>query len=498
MDDYQSGFGPEVFRYSEPVDWLLMLIGTAAAIIQGVCYPLLAVVFGDMANSFVSDGKSSDYAQLLLLPVLTSYPVIIFLCLPPKVAIEAVENIRAVVSLTREKKFEALYEEKLEGPHRNSIRTAHAQGFLYGLSQSIMFFTYAAAFQFGAFLVQKGYMMFDNVFLIFTAIVFGATVLGQTSSFAPDYAKAKVAAAHILSLLERTPLIDSDSTDGHKPESCDGNIVFKGVHFNYPTRPDVAVLQGLDITVGKGETLALVGSSGCGKSTTVQLLERFYDPYEGEVGINKLPDRHQLSFLRVCPKPSQLVSDCLNAASIICNHGDEGWDEIWGIRPVTTFISLSCSSLLFPMLFDCSRAENIAYGDNSRVLPFGEIERAAKAANIQSFIESLPEKYNTRVGDKGTQLSGGQKQRIAIARALVRQPKILLLDEATSALDTESEKVVQEALDKAREGRTCIVIAHRLSTIQNADKIAVIQNGKVVEQGTHQQGVYHSLVTIQL
>ncbi|KAM7316130.1 hypothetical protein ACRRTK_024810 [Alexandromys fortis] len=146
-----------------------------------------------------------------------------------------------------------------------------------------------------------------------------------------------------------------------------------------------------------------------------------------------------------------------------------------------------------------SITENIAYGDNSRVVSQDEIERAAKEANIHQFIESLPDKYSTRVGDKGTQLSGGQKQRIAIAHALVRQPRILLLDEATSALDTESEKVVQEALDKAREGRTCIVIAHRLSTIQNADLIVVIQNSKVKEQGTHQQllvqkGIYFSMV----
>ncbi|XP_051574903.1 phosphatidylcholine translocator ABCB4-like isoform X2 [Myxocyprinus asiaticus] len=156
-----------------------------------------------------------------------------------------------------------------------------------------------------------------------------------------------------------------------------------------------------------------------------------------------------------------------------------------------------------PMLFDCSLEDNIAYGDNSRKVTQEEIEQAAKAANIHSFIEGLPQKYQTQAGDKGTQLSGGQKQRIAIARAILRNPKLLLLDEATSALDTESEKIVQDALDKAREGRTCIVVAHRLSTIRNADCIAVFQNGVVVEQGTHQQllsqqGVYYTLVTSQM
>ncbi|KAM9308064.1 ATP-dependent translocase ABCB1-like [Gastrophryne carolinensis] len=381
-----------------------------------------------------------------------------------KVAMDAIENIRTVASLTLEKKFEALYEEKLEGPYRNSVKNSHMQGFSYGLSQAVMFFAYAASFRFGAFLVEEGYMAFQNVFLVFAAVVFGAMAMGQTSSFAPDYAKAKVSAAHIFSLLEREPLIDSYSAAGHKPSHCNGNIMFRGIHFNYPSRPDVAVLRGLDISVGKGETLALVGSSGCGKSTTVQLLERFYDPQSGEVSI-----------------------DGSDVRSV----------NIQWLRAQMGIVSQE------PMLFDCSIAENIAYGDNSRTVTQEEIEQAAKEANIQSFIQSLPDKYNTSVGDKGTQMSGGQKQRIAIARALVRQPKILLLDEATSALDTESEKVVQEALDKAREGRTCIVIAHRLSTIQNADKIAVIQNGRVVEQGTHQQllqmkGAYYSLVTLQL
>ncbi|KAK0147855.1 Phosphatidylcholine translocator ABCB4 [Merluccius polli] len=156
-----------------------------------------------------------------------------------------------------------------------------------------------------------------------------------------------------------------------------------------------------------------------------------------------------------------------------------------------------------PVLFDCSLAENIAYGDNSRTITMKEIQAAAEAANIHSFIDGLPQKYNTQAGDKGTQLSGGQKQRIAIARAILRNPKVLLLDEATSALDTESEKVVQEALDQASQGRTCIVVAHRLSTIQNADRIVVFQDGVVVEQGTHQQllaqkGFYHTLVTKQM
>ncbi|NXY69814.1 MDR1 protein, partial [Glareola pratincola] len=377
-----------------------------------------------------------------------------------RISTESVENIRTVASLTREEAFYERYVTSLNGPYRDSLAKAPFYGFTYGVAQCANYFINAAVFRFGAWLIAHCLSNFENVFIVFSSVIFAAMNVGQSASLAPDYGKARISAQRIFQLLDRKPLIDSYSEEGEKLSNFEGNIEFRNVHFIYPTRPEVQVLQGLNVKVNKGQTLALVGSSGCGKSTSIQLLERFYDPVEGQV-----------------------LADGFDTRSL----------HLQWLRSRLGLVSQE------PILFDCSIAENIRYGDNGRVVSQEEIEAAAKAANIHTFIEKLPEKYNTRVGEKGTQLSGGQKQRIAIARALVRNPAILLLDEATSALDTESEKIVQKALDNARQGRTCIVIAHRLTTVQTADIIAVIQNGRVVEQGTHSQllakeGHYYALV----
>ncbi|XP_051465832.1 ATP-binding cassette sub-family B member 5 isoform X2 [Apus apus] len=381
-----------------------------------------------------------------------------------RISTESVENIRTVVSLTREEAFYERYVTSLNGPYRDALKKAPFYGLTYGVAQCANYFVDAAVFRFGAWLIAHCLSNFENVFIVFSSIMFAAMNVGQSASLAPDYGKARTSAQRIFQLLDRKPLINSYSEEGEKLSNFEGNIEFRNIHFVYPTRPEVQVLQGLNMKVNKGQTLALVGSSGCGKSTSIQLLERFYDPVEGQV-----------------------LADGFDTKSL----------HLQWLRSRLGLVSQE------PILFDCSIAENIQYGDNSRVVSQEEIEAAAKAANIHAFIEKLPEKYNTRVGEKGTQLSGGQKQRIAIARALVRNPAILLLDEATSALDTESEKIVQKALDNARQGRTCIIIAHRLTTVQTADIIAVIQNGRVVEQGTHSQllakeGHYYALVNAQV
>ncbi len=275
--------------------------------------------------------------------------------------------------------------------------------------------------------------------------------------------KAKQAAQELKILFDRKPTIDCWSEDGTRLESVEGHIEFRDVHFRYPTRPEQPVLRGLNLTVSPGQYIALVGASGCGKSTTIALLERFYDPLAGGIFV----DGKEISSLN--------ISD------------------------YRSFIALVSQE---PTLYQGTIRENVLLGADREDVPDSEIEFACREANIYDFIMSLPEGFSTVVGSKGSMLSGGQKQRIAIARALLRDPKILLLDEATSALDSESEHVVQAALDKAAKGRTTIAVAHRLSTIQKADIIYVFDQGVIVEHGTHAElmarnGRYSELVNLQ-
>ncbi|XP_078119015.1 bile salt export pump [Sander vitreus] len=377
------------------------------------------------------------------------------------VSSEALTNIRTIAGLAKESSFVESYEQKLELPYKSAKKKAIIYGLCFGFSQCVIFMAYAASFRYGGYLVSSEGLQYMFVFRVITAVVISGTALGKASSFTPDYAKAKTAAARLFKLLDRIPKISISHADGEKWDNFRGEIEFLNCNFTYPTRPDVQVLNSLVVSVKPGQTLAFVGSSGCGKSTSVQLLERFYDPDEGKVLIDGRPScTVNVPFLR-----SQI--------GIVSQE---------------------------PVLFDCSIAENIQYGDNTCSVSMEEIFEAAKKAYLHDFVMTLPDKYETQVGAQGSQLSRGQKQRIAIARAIVRNPKVLLLDEATSALDTESEQSVQSALDEARKGRTCIVIAHRLSTIQTADIIAVMSNGVVIEQDTHdklmaKRGAYYKLVT---
>ncbi|KAL4865464.1 hypothetical protein BDV12DRAFT_174570 [Aspergillus spectabilis] len=378
-------------------------------------------------------------------------------------ACEATSSIRTVASLTREMDVWEIYHRQLDAQGRTSLISVLKSSLLYASSQAVVFFCVALGFWYGGTLLGKHEYDMFRFFVCFSEILFGAQSAGTVFSFAPDMGKAKNAAAEFRQLFDRKPEIDNWSDEGEQLDTVEGEIEFKDVHFRYPTRPQQPVLRGLNLTVKPGQYVALVGPSGCGKSTTIALLERFYDAIAGSIFV----DGKDVSKLN--------------------------------INSYRRFLSLVSQE---PTLYQGTVRENILLGIAEDDAPEEALIKACKDANIYDFIMSLPEGFNTVVGSKGGMLSGGQKQRVAIARALLREPKILLLDEATSALDSESEKVVQAALDAAARGRTTIAVAHRLSTIQKADVIYVFDQGKIVESGTHNEllhkkGRYYELVNLQ-
>ncbi|KAJ0092049.1 hypothetical protein Patl1_24722 [Pistacia atlantica] len=283
----------------------------------------------------------------------------------------------------------------------------------------------------------------EKVFFALSMTAFG---ISRTTSLAPDVAKAKSSSASVFGLLDQISKIDSSDNTGTTLDNVRGEVEFRHVSFKYPTRPDTEIFHDLCLTIPSGKMVALVGESGSGKSTVISLLQRFYDPNSGHITLDGIEiQRLQLKWLR---QQMGLVSQ-------------------------------------EPVLFNDTIRANIAYGKEGD---------ATESSEMQG--------YDTSVGERGIQLSGGQKQRVAIARAIVKAPKLLLLDEATSALDLESERVVQDALDRVMKDRTTIMVAHRLSTIRNADVIAVIKDGVIVEKGNHEtlinvkNGVYASLLAL--
>ena len=309
--------------------------------------------------------------------------------------------------------------------------------------------------------VRDGKMTGGDVMVVLFTTLIGGFELGQAGPKIQAIMQALVAGGRMFKIMDRNSKIDATSDAGTVPVSVSGTIRFEGVHFAYPSRPDITIFRDFNLEIPAGQSIALVGESGSGKSTVVSLIERFYDPLAGKVSL----DGEDVAGLQV------------------------RW-----LRDQVGLVSQE------PTLFALSIKENIKYGKEGAT--DAEVEAAAKAANAHNFISALPDGYNTQVGERGIQLSGGQKQRVAIARAMLKDPKILLLDEATSALDAESEKVVQDALDNAMVGRTTVIVAHRLSTVRNANAIAVLQKGKVVEMGTHDEliaedGLYRRYAALQ-
>ncbi|KAF2743772.1 leptomycin B resistance protein pmd1 [Sporormia fimetaria CBS 119925] len=376
-------------------------------------------------------------------------------------ACEAASSIRTVASLSLESRLLSEYHQKLETQAAGNMRFTNVSSILYALSQALNMFIFALVFWYGGNLMLKAEYTVVQFFIVYSAIINGAQAAGTIFSFAPDMGEARGAAELLKSFLDRVPKIDNWSTDGKNVSTLEGKVELTNVRFTYPGRRDHPVLRGVNVRADPGQFVALVGASGSGKSTVMALLERFYDPTSGEIKVDDVELRDY---------------------------------NIQDYRAMLAIVSQETT------LYTGTIRENII-ADREDV-DEEKVVKACKDANIYDFIVSLPDGFNTLVGAKGALLSGGQRQRIAIARALLRDPKILLLDEATSSLDSTSEQVVQHALDSAAKGRTTIAIAHRLSTIQHADIIYVFDQGKVVEKGRHDElmgrrGVYWELARLQ-
>ncbi|KAA8540221.1 hypothetical protein F0562_024216 [Nyssa sinensis] len=375
------------------------------------------------------------------------------------IAEQAISSIRTVISFVAEDNLATRYAELLEKSVPLGAKIGFAKGAGMGVIYLVTYSTWALAFWYGAILVAKKEISGGEAIACFFGVNVGGRGLALSLSYFAQFAQGTVAASRVFEIIDRVPEIDPYSPEGRRLSSVRGKIEFKGVTFAYPSRPTDQILRSLNLVVPSSRTLALVGASGGGKSTIFALIERFYDPSSGLITL----DGHDLRTLQVKWLRSQI--------------GMVGQE---------------------PVLFASTILENVMMGKENATRK--EATAACVASNAH-FISGLPQGYDTQVGDRGTQLSGGQKQRIALARAMVKDPRILLLDEPTSALDPESEAMVQQAIDKISIGRTTIVIAHRLATVRNAHTIAVLDRGSVVEIGDHRQlmekaGAYYSLVKL--
>ncbi|CAL5068216.1 unnamed protein product [Urochloa decumbens] len=383
------------------------------------------------------------------------------------IAGEGVNNIRTVAAFNAQDKILSLFCGELRVPQMHSLRRSQISGALFGLSQLSLYASEALILWFGAHLVRTHVSTFSKVIKVFVVLVITANSVAETVSLAPEIVRGGESIRSVFSILNSRTRIDPDDPEAEQvaesASSVRGEIDFRHVDFAYPTRPDVMVFKDFSLRIRAGTSQALVGASGSGKSTVIALIERFYDPLAGKVMLDGRDIRR------------------LN------------------LRSLRRRIGLVQQE---PVLFATTIMENIAYGKDGATEE--EVVEAAKVANVHGFVSALPDGYRTPVGERGVQLSGGQKQRIAIARAVLKDPAVLLLDEATSALDAESECVLQEALERIMKGRTAVLVAHRLSTIRGVDSIAVVQDGRVVEQGSHgdlvarPDGAYSRLLQLQL
>ncbi|KAJ0086194.1 hypothetical protein Patl1_09515 [Pistacia atlantica] len=378
-----------------------------------------------------------------------------------KIAEEVISQVRTVYAFGGEDKAIEAYSRSLKNALKLGKKSGLAKGVGVGITYGLLFCAWALLLWYASILVRHGHTNGGKAFTTIINVVFSGFALGQATPNLAAIAKGQAAAANIFSMIKTDSNFSKSSDDGIVLPKLAGQIEFCHVSFAYPSRPNL-VFQNLSFSINAGQTYAFVGPSGSGKSTIISMVQRLYEPTSGKISL----DGHDLKSLRL------------------------KW-----LREQMGLVSQE------PALFATTIAGNIMLGKENADMD--QVIEAAKSANAHSFIQELPDGYFTQVGEGGTQLSGGQKQRIAIARALLRNPKIILLDEATSALDAGSELIVQKAIEKIMSNRTAIIVAHSLSTIRDVDTIMVLQNGQVVESGTHmdlisKQGEYANLVSLQV
>jgi ATP-binding cassette, subfamily B, bacterial len=470
---------PISFFENNRVGDLLSRITSDVSAFQAVLSTTLAEFFRQIATLIIGIGILIYISWKLTLFMLATFPIIVIAAivfgryirvLSKKVqeklaeanviVEETLQSVSIVKAFTNEKLESKRFSKTISESVVLALKAATLRGgfitfFIVGLFGGIVLVIWFG----GNLVIEKEILIADLITFLTLTIFVGGSLSGLGELYA-QLQRTIGASERILEILEEKSEVDLDAEIN--VQKITGDISFENIDFAYPSRPDVEVLKGFNLQVAAGQKVALVGASGAGKSTIVQLLMKFYTLQSGKITI----DGKDIS--------DQNVTELRQNLAIVPQE---------------------------VILFGGSILENIAYGKPGATL--AEIEDAAKRANAMEFIEKFPERFDTIVGERGVKLSGGQRQRIAIARAILKNPAILLLDEATSALDSESEKLVQSALDELMKDRTSIIIAHRLSTIRNVDKICVLKDGQITESGKHEdlilknEGIYANLIKMQ-